>query len=694
MAYDAAGNVVAVTDANNNTTSFTYDGLSRQLTETKPLGQTLTYVYDSRDRLDYRLNARGHRIDYSYAPWGPVTREEVYNPDNTTGVPDETITYAYDLNGNLTETAYDAVQPLNEPLYTITYDPLDRENVRTVGYIPNLTVTLDNDYDRYGNRSRLIVDDGELLVHDYDYDRLDRVAQVTLPGNQVFTLEYYANDDRKTINYPNGVTTEYVYRPNGPIQSISIRKSTGAVIEQFAYTYDEVLNVSSLTDGDGTHVYRYDGLDRIVQASHPPAYGTASLENFLYDRVGNRKDALAPDDWVYDKNNRLSNANGVYYRFDTDGNLQSAQGEVWTANAFNRFSEFALSGLVAEYVYEPNGRRLAKALGSDSQYYLWDGDVVVAEYIGDGSQTRRHQYAPGEFSPIATSGATDSFYHSDAVGSSRFLTSAVGEEVTWRARYSSYGVAEIDDDIDGNGQAVFCPFRFPGQYQDVESSYYYNLHRFYDPRLGRYVQADPAGFATGQYNLYLYASGNPLVWIDPLGLVVAKPGFWEGMIPVWGSGKQAINDFQCGRWGWGLVNSALAVSDVFLVKAIATGVAKGLGKGALKMGMSRPNPAFPRGIEWVERAHFVPNRWIPDSLKGVGWSKWNTKLMWGSDHALADPKRYQFMRRWWKANNPMPHGVSRFFNSIPERLQVLGLGSVYGAGRAANTSRDPDCGCE
>jgi YD repeat-containing protein len=114
MAYDAAGNVVAVTDANNNTTSFTYDGLSRQLTETKPLGQTLTYVYDSRDRLDYRLNASGHRIDYSYAPWGPVTREEVYNPDNTSGVPGRDY-YLCLRRSTATspENAYDAVQPLD-----------------------------------------------------------------------------------------------------------------------------------------------------------------------------------------------------------------------------------------------------------------------------------------------------------------------------------------------------------------------------------------------------------------------------------------------------------------------------------------------------------------------------------------------------------------------------------------------------
>jgi hypothetical protein len=47
------------------------------------------------------------------------------------------------------------------------------------------------------------------------------------------------------------------------------------------------------------------------------------------------------------------------------------------------------------------------------------------------------------------------------------------------------------------------------------------------------------------------------------------------MIPIWGNGRAAIDDFQNGKYGWGTVYAALAISDVFLVKAAATAVAKG-----------------------------------------------------------------------------------------------------------------------
>ena len=66
------------------------------------------------------------------------------------------------------------------------------------------------------------------------------------------------------------------------------------------------------------------------------------------------------------------------------------------------------------------------------------------------------------------------------------------------------------------------------------------------------------------------------------GFKVEAPGFGESLIPIWGSGKQAIHDYQNGDYGWAAFNAALAISDVFLVKSIITGIAKGGVKMLLK----------------------------------------------------------------------------------------------------------------
>jgi hypothetical protein len=58
--------------------------------------------------------------------------------------------------------------------------------------------------------------------------------------------------------------------------------------------------------------------------------------------------------------------------------------------------------------------------------------------------------------------------------------------------------------------------------------------------------------------------------IDPFGLRVGQPGSVESFIPVWGSARSAVDDFQCGKWGRGLFNAGMAGLDLvggWLIKA-------------------------------------------------------------------------------------------------------------------------------
>jgi RHS repeat-associated protein len=112
------------------------------------------------------------------------------------------------------------------------------------------------------------------------------------------------------------------------------------------------------------------------------------------------------------------------------------------------------------------------------------------------------------------------YYQLDHLGTPQELTDYSGE-IVWSAQYDAYGkVAALtlasDDYLDQ-------PLRFQGQYFDAESGLHYNRHRYYDPRVGRYLTPDPVKLAGG-LNQYQYTP-NPTGWVDPLGLAcITCPG--------------------------------------------------------------------------------------------------------------------------------------------------------------------------
>ena len=120
------------------------------------------------------------------------------------------------------------------------------------------------------------------------------------------------------------------------------------------------------------------------------------------------------------------------------------------------------------------------------------------------------------------------YFHNDHLGTPQAITDATGRKV-WEAEYDPFGKAIVNQDPDGDGQNVVNNLRFPGQYYDAETGLHYNNHRDYDPATGRYLQPDPIGLEGGP-NLYSYVQNNPLVFIDPDGLM-KLPGVPGGLPP-------------------------------------------------------------------------------------------------------------------------------------------------------------------
>lgn len=148
--------------------------------------------------------------------------------------------------------------------------------------------------------------------------------------------------------------------------------------------------------------------------------------------------------------------------------------------------------------------------------------------------------------------------------------------------YDGYGLPVWADEAESQ-RVRRQPFQYKGQfgyYADVHTGLYYCHHRYYDPRMGRWLSRDPIGL-NGGVNVYSYCSGDPVNLVDPDGLQqksVGPPGPWEELIPVWGPGRDMVHEIQTGKSGWAVFHGVVAGSDVFLVRSLVTGVGKGLWK--------------------------------------------------------------------------------------------------------------------
>ena len=106
--------------------------------------------------------------------------------------------------------------------------------------------------------------------------------------------------------------------------------------------------------------------------------------------------------------------------------------------------------------------------------------------------------------------------HCDEQGNVIALTASNGS-VLFTANYSPHG-----EDWGTTGFNP-TPFTWLGGYgvQSISDSSFGSLyltrHRAYSSRLNRFLSSDPLGL-NGGLNLYAYGEGNPLMYIDPLGL--------------------------------------------------------------------------------------------------------------------------------------------------------------------------------
>jgi len=193
-------------------------------------------------------------------------------------------------------------------------------------------------------------------------------------------------------------------------------------------------------------------------------------------------------------------------------------------DAENRLT--GMTGAVAEtHVYDRDGVRVRAVITTPVS--------IASIYIGNyfeitGGITRTYYYA-GNVRVAERYSTTLYYLLGDHLGSTAVTTSDTGVRVT-ELRYMPYG------DMRYNPGSQITTFRFTGQRWDSGTGLYFYNSRWYDPLIGRFIQADtiiPGAGNPQSLNRYSYVRNNPLRFVDPSGMAECAAGDQQCWVNEW-----------------------------------------------------------------------------------------------------------------------------------------------------------------
>jgi len=217
---------------------------------------------------------------------------------------------------------------------------------------------------------------------------------------------------------------------------------------------------------------------------------------------------------------------------------------------------------------------------------------------------------------------------------------------------------------------------------DATSGLYHFRHRDYSSTLGRWTSLDPIRYSAGDVNLYRGLVNNPAKYLDSMGLDVGEPGFWESLIPIWGSGREAIHSFQNGQYLRGAFHTVLAATDVFLLKSIVTAGGKLLVKGGAKLASK----------EAIEEATV---RTALEATENLAWKELpeGTRIVFVEEARVwvkeVNPNASKFWKLWGKKSlDVQADGLGKLDNLAPRFLYQDGRLIVEDVGTLAKGNMD------
>ena len=500
----------------------TYDELDRVI-ETKYNGNIkFTYVYNGNGQLYSMTDAINNTTTYyEYDGTGKLVRaREMSSTTKKLGVQN-----IYDTFGRIYQTRYDIGSIAHE--YSVTYR--DDSSLVTNINMPNsagISYTYDH-FDRFGGST---LTQGAISILTKGYSYLDGIDDTTTTFIESETF--------------NGSNTKYTYEYDDNGNIIKIYFGDDTVVLILSYEYDEFNQLirENNTITDETYVYEYFVKDAYdvkhykngnIQAKYIFDYdATTATDSLNYTLATKISYSYNNSNW----GDLLTTYNGTNISYDNIGNPTNWRNMAVITWQGRELSSFWDTGYNTEhqYRYNESGIRTNKYIEYWSLYdytnisYVLDGTKILKE-TRTGSENATLYYYYDDTGSITgfTYNGTNYYYGKNIQGDIKYIYNASGALLAEYC-YDAWGNLVKLKDASGNDLtsgtyydlANLNPFRYRSYYYDYETGFYYLNSRYYDPQVGRFINADGIIGANQDlqgYNLFAYCSNNPVMYVDPNG---------------------------------------------------------------------------------------------------------------------------------------------------------------------------------
>jgi RHS repeat-associated protein len=178
-----------------------------------------------------------------------------------------------------------------------------------------------------------------------------------------------------------------------------------------------------------------------------------------------------------------------------------------------------------------------------TERFSFDGMNIWADLDGSNALTTRRVFGDQiEQLLCKVEGSNLTHYLTDHLGSIRDLTNNNGTVLN-HLDYGGFGDITSESSPSNGDRYVYAGFE-----RNEETGDYYSVHRWYNPKTGKWLTLDPIGFSARDTNLYRYVFNNSTNYTDPDGLW-GWPSFgnpFAGAMQQLRSAANELNHFAAG----------------------------------------------------------------------------------------------------------------------------------------------------